>query len=296
MPSGPPPTPPKDDRFTRLPAELAAKSRTVRLASNIPALLAHPDWSSPAPAVLWLHGRTVNKELDSGRYLRWIRAGIAACAIDLPGHGQRAHPGDDSPARSLDIMQQAIAEIDHIVEALADPAWNNVFDLDRLAIGGMSLGGMITLRRLCDDHPFKAAAVESTTGWLTAQYFPKSTHIPELANITPWPVDHPREKVEALDAMKHLDTFRPIPMLVLHSESDRVISWPVQRRFVEALRAHYRTTPQPATQTPPTVELLTWPSTGAPDEHSGFGRFSNDAKNAQTDFFAKTLGARAPGA
>jgi len=34
-----------------------------------------------------MHGRTANKELDPGRYLRLIRAGIAVCAIDLPGHG-----------------------------------------------------------------------------------------------------------------------------------------------------------------------------------------------------------------
>ena len=37
------------------------------------------------------------------------------------------------------------------------------------------------------------------------------------------------------------------------------------------------------------VELHTWDETGAPEEHIGFGRFSNDAKNMQTAFFVKHL-------
>jgi hypothetical protein len=35
--------------------------------------------------------------------------------------------------------------------------------------------------------------------------------------------------------------------------------------------------------------LVTWPSTGAPHEHLGFGRVANDAKNLQTAFFKRHL-------
>src|SRR5262245_11172372 len=79
------------ERFSQMPSALRANARWQRLGpSDIPALLVHPDWNSgqPAPMVLWMHGRTVNKELDPGRYLRWMRAGIGACAVDLPGHGE----------------------------------------------------------------------------------------------------------------------------------------------------------------------------------------------------------------
>jgi len=76
------------ERFSRLPSSLASRAKSVRFG-DVPALLAHPDWETPAPVVLWMHGRTVSKELDPGRYLRWVRAGIAACAVDLPGHGER---------------------------------------------------------------------------------------------------------------------------------------------------------------------------------------------------------------
>lgn len=263
-------------RFAQFPRALASQSRIVRLA-GVPALLAHPDWSTPAPTVVWLHGRTVSKELDPGRYLRWIRAGIAACALDLPGHGERLDPEHHSPARTLDTLEQMVGEIDQVLEALADPEWNGAFDLDRLAIGGMSAGGMATLRRLCDEHPFRCAAVEATTGSLECLY--RGT--PDR----PWPASHPPERVAKLDSARHLDGWRPIPLLVLHTEADRIVPIACQREFLDALRARYAA--QGAD--PGLIELRTWPETGAPDEHAGFGRFGNDAKNAQVEFLRRWL-------
>src|SRR5262245_31574003 len=135
-------------RFAQFPSYLAERSRTYKFG-DVPVLLAHPDWKTAAPVVVWMHGRTANKELEPGRYLRWIRAGIAACAIDLPGHGERAvaelQTGRHSPA----VIAQAVGEVDRVGEALSAPEFSGVFDLDRVGIGGMSLGGMVALRRLC---------------------------------------------------------------------------------------------------------------------------------------------------
>jgi alpha-beta hydrolase superfamily lysophospholipase len=264
------------DRFKQFPAALASQTRTAHLGS-IPALLAHPDWNTPAPVVIWLHGRTANKELDPGRYLRWIRAGIAACAIDLPGHGERLDPAMQTPERSLDLIEQGLAEVDRIVDSLSNSDWSQALDLNRLALGGMSAGGMITLRRLCNPHPFRCAAVEATTGNLADLYHPTSGR--------KWSVDHPTNRVAALDPMQHLPTFTPLPLLALHSETDELIPVQGQREFIESLRAHYCQ----AGADPALIEWTTWPSTGAPQEHIGFGRVSNDAKNAQTAFLRKWL-------
>ena len=265
------------ERFARFPAYLAERSRSVHLGGDIPALLAHPDWERPVPTVIWLHGRTVNKELDPGRYLRWIRAGFAACAIDLPGHGERTDERLQQPDRSLDVLELAVPEIDPIVASLSDPAWNGVFDAGRLGIGGMSLGGMVALRRLCDPHPFRCASVEATTGNLAALYHPDGGR--------PWPVSHPAQRIRPLDPMQNLELWRPIPLLALHSEGDRVVPIEGMRAFIGVLRARYTERGAAADQ----VQLVTWPSTGAPAEHAGFGRFANDAKNAQTEFFAQRL-------
>jgi alpha-beta hydrolase superfamily lysophospholipase len=268
-------------RFAKLPASLEGKARTVRLGPDrsIPALLVHPNWIDPVPTVLWMHGRTAHKELDAGRYVRWMKAGIAACAIDAPAHGERADPTRQSGRDTLGLLAELIPEIDAVVESLADPIWQNVFDLDRLGIGGMSLGGMATLRRLCDPHPFLCAAVESTTGDLAAFYTQANT------------ATHSPDKLAPLDPARHLAGFKPLPLLALHSEADRLIPFPLQQAFLDRLRAHY--TAQGAD--PGLIELHTWPTTGAPHEHSGFGRVGNEAKNLQTEFLVKALLGRPQG-
>lgn len=267
------------ERFAKLPRALEAQARTVRLADDIPALLAHPDWETPAPCAIWLHGRTAHKELDAGRYLRWMRAGIATCAIDLPGHGERFDEAAQHPERTLDTLEQLAGEIDDIVAALQAPEFNGAFDASRLALGGMSAGGMGALRRLCEDHPFVCAAVEGTCGSLADLYFPQGDQ-----PGAPWTVSHDPERVAQLDPKQHLDTWRPIPLLILHSEADEMVPWPAQRVFVDAVRERSRTSGREGL-----VEVKTWPETGAPSEHLGFGRFSNDAKNTQTDFLRRYL-------
>lgn len=271
------------ERFAKLPASLEAKARRVKLGpTQVPALLAHPDWERPAPVCIWMHGRTVTKELDAGRYVRWLKAGIAACAIDLPGHGERLNIEYHSPKKTLDLLGEAIPEIDHIVEALSDPAFGGVFDLDRMAIGGMSAGGMVTLRRLCDPHPFVCAAVEGTSGNLAGLYIARSE--PGSATAS-WPIAHDPARIAPLDPMQHLDDWKPIPLLALHSERDEIVPVAAQRGFIDALRVRYAA----MGADPETIEFTTWPETGAPQEHAGFGRFGNDAKNMQTEFLAKHL-------
>lgn len=266
------------DRFKMFPAALASQVRPLRLG-GAPALVAHPDWSRPAPVVIWFHGRTANKELDPGRYLRWIRAGIAACAVDLPGHGERFDETMQKPERSLDVIETGVREVDGIVASLRELSERESWpiDLDRMGIGGMSAGGMVTLRRLCEPHQFRCVAVEATTGDLGGLYFAESG--------PRWPVTHSRERVSRVDPSEHLDGWRPIPLLALHSEADRIIPVAGQRAFIERLRRQY----SERGMDPAMVEWLTWPETGAPEEHIGFGRVSNDAKNAQTAFFRKWL-------
>jgi alpha-beta hydrolase superfamily lysophospholipase len=286
------------NRFLQLPRSLAEKSRTMRLipesvhnpdgSRGVPALITHPDWISSVPTVIWLHGRTAYKELDSGRYARLLRTGIAAVAIDLPGHGERLDSrGEEQRGAptTLEVMQEALGEIDRVIEALADPVWQNAFDLDRLAIGGMSLGGMIALRRLCEPHEFKCVSVESSCGDLDGLYN-------ERTGTHPWGISYPAEKIRSLDPMQNLDGFRPLPVLALHSEADAIVPWRVQRGFLAALRAQYGR----AGVDPEQVAWRTWENTGAPQEHSGFGRVANEAKTLQIEFLRMHLAPGAAGA
>lgn len=269
------------DAAAMLPSALRERLQYERFDGpfgEIPVMLAHPaaGWQServePAPICLWLHGRTANKELDPGRYLRWVRGGIAACAIDLPGHGERLDEARQGPEATMGVVRQMFDEIDHVVRALAE-RFSEKFDLSRMAIGGMSAGGMATLRRLCEPHGFQCAAVEATTGRFEGMKGRGFYREDLVADVEPerfidrWPV--------------------AIPMLVLHSEKDAWINVDDQRGFVEKLRARY----ERMGADPAIVEMKTWPETGAPYEHIGFGKVSNDAKNLQTEFLQKWLSA-----
>jgi dienelactone hydrolase len=264
------------ERFAQMPSALRKQARWRRLDGRfgtIPVLLAHPDWDSGqlAPVVIWMHGRTVTKELDPGRYLRWIRApapggGIAACAVDLPGHGERLNPESHTDQRAFDVVRQMADEIDDIVAGLA--AMKN-FDMNRTAIGGMSAGGMAALVRLCRPHNFACASVESTTGsW---------THQRDQGMIR----GRSEDEIAQLDPMRRLDRWREIPFQAIHSRLDKRVAFQGQAAFIEALRARYAD--------PSIIEFIAFDQTGVPDEHSGFGVFASQAKDRQVEFFKRWM-------
>jgi poly(3-hydroxybutyrate) depolymerase len=272
-------------RFTQLPQALRERAVIARLGdrATIPALIAHPDegWQTgkvtPRPIMLWFHGRTVNKELDPGRYLRWLRApfpsgdtGFACCAVDLPGHGERLDPALQEPSRTLEVVAAAVEEIDTIVADLASTRWNGAFDTTRIGIGGMSAGGMVTLTRLCTPHPFRCAAVEATSG---AFGFMVERGLYDASAAA------------RLEPLRRTASWRPIPLLALHSEADAWVPISSMRSFLGTLAQRY----QQAGASTDLIRLQTWPTTGAPNEHYGFGKVSNEAKNIQTDFLAANL-------
>lgn len=230
------------------------------------------------PAVLWMHGRSVNKELDPGRYLRWVRAGIGAIALDLPGHGERYEVSFQGPARTIELIAQARDEVDGVLHSVRELG---VFDMSRLLIGGMSAGGMVTLSRLCQPHPFIGACVEGTTGNLRDLYNPR-----DGMPGRPWPVKHDPSEIARVDPIEQLDGFEPLPLLALHNEGDEMVPIAGQRVFLEALRSHYAA----RGADPAWVELHTFSDTGAPQEHAGFGKYANDAKNLQLAFIKRVLG------
>lgn len=243
-----------------------------------PALLMHPDWESEAPVMLWMHGRTASKETDPGRYNRLLRAGVAVCAIDLPAHGERHNPRSEDPNESMEIIDHAVGEIDMILDTLARTDGGR-FNTCCVGIGGMSLGGMVALRRLCNPHDFRCAAVDATCGALGELYFPSD------GSPAPWQVSHDRETVAAVDPLQHLEGWKPIPLLALHSKADEIVPWKAQKLFLDRLAEHY----EEQGADPSQIEVHAFESTGAPSEHLGFGTHASEAKNLQAEFLAKHL-------
>ncbi|TVQ54113.1 MAG: hypothetical protein EA377_06470 [Phycisphaerales bacterium] len=252
-----------------IPQSLRTRARWEELGpSRIPSMLVVPDWdaSHSVPTVLWMHGRTVNKELDPGRYLRWMRGGFGICAVDLPGHGERFDEVLQQPERTLEVVMQMSNEIDGITEALEA---YGLFDLTRLAIGGMSAGGMATIQRLTRPHTFRCATVEATSGsWAHQQHRSMFRHLPAA-------------QLRNLDPMQRLDHWRDIPFLAIHARQDEWIDYNGQVAFIDALRTR--------SERPEQITLISYDETGAPNEHAGFGRYAADAKNRQLEFLKQWL-------
>jgi alpha-beta hydrolase superfamily lysophospholipase len=250
-------------RFDALPSSLRARAQLDQFGP-VPVLLASPEpTSDPPPLLVWLHGRTANKELDPGRYLRCIRAGIAVCAMDLPGHGDRGDVALQTPERVIDVVLQAADEIDAVVLTAIDRLGA---DARRVAIGGMSAGGMASIARLLRPHRFAAACLEATSGdWAS---LPMVSHASRPD----------RERIIANDPVTHLNAWRSIPVLAIHAKLDQWIPMQPQWRFLDAIAARGPSS---------LIERVVYDRTGAPGEHAGFGSHAADAKAAQIEFLRR---------
>ncbi|MEM9374232.1 MAG: prolyl oligopeptidase family serine peptidase, partial [Planctomycetota bacterium] len=207
-----------------------------------------------------------------------IRAGIGAVALDLPGHGERFVEGSHSPRNTPTVVEQMYEEIDGVLASIRERYPR--LDMGRAAIGGMSAGGMAALRRLCEPHPFRAAAIEGTTGDLLGLYLPNDGEQGEHGAAV-----HDRSSVERVDTLTHLDGFDPLPLLALHIEGDQLVPFGVQRGFLDRLADHY----EAGGASRDLIQLETYRDTGAPHEHAGFGKFGSDAKNTQLEFLTRVL-------
>lgn len=233
---------------------------------SVPVVIMRPQdrGNAPLPFLLWFHGRTVSKELDAGRYLRLVRAGIACVAVDLPGHGERMNLAMQDGTQTLHVVAQAAREIDAI---LAELKAFGTLDMTRIVIGGMSAGGMVAMVRCCKHHPFCGILLEATTGDFGGQQG-RAMYQDEL--------------VQAMNPISHLEEWRDIPLLALHSQADAWVSIVGQRNFVEAVRAR--------SANPAQIVLHEYEHTGAAYEHMGFGRMAGDAKDRGTQFVAACVG------
>jgi len=252
------------DKFESLPSRLKAVS-SLQTINDVPCLIVKED-DTPRPFLFWIHGRTAYKELDSGRYLRCIRSGINVCAVDLPGHGERLEPELQGANRILPVVMQMASEIDGVLEGLSEVGG---FDMTRAALGGMSAGGMASIRRCLQVHPFKALILEATCGdWSFLRYKPMCAGLRD-------------DEFHEINPIEHLSDWRCVPTLAFHSIKDEWIPFEAEESFLRALRLHCGSNAE--------IELVSFEQTGAPFEHVGFGRQSPKVKEMQVEFLLNNV-------
>ena len=76
-----------------------------------------------------------------------------------------------------------------------------------------------------------------------------------------------------------------LPWLAVHSERDEVVPYEPRAAFVDAVRDEYAG----RGVDPGLARMHAWDETGAPSEHMGFGRMTNDTKNLENEFLGEWL-------
>jgi predicted esterase len=174
--------------------------------ARVPAALLLPTVAASVPAALLLHGYSASKDLmleSAGRAL--LRHGVASLAIDLPMHGERDEPVDDSLFRNpLGLMRHWQSALEECRLALRYLEERPEIDGARLSLIGYSLGaylGAIVAAR----EPAVRALVLAAGGDLPAG-------IPFAAMI--------RAVVDPLRAVRKL---AGRPLLMVNGRTDRTI-------------------------------------------------------------------------
>ncbi len=174
--------------------------------------------------VLFFHGLNGSKEVHERELILFAEHGLFAVGVDAVGHGERRYP--DFGARFdpgnprleeeiLDVVQATAREVPALLDALvsthgADPA--------RLAIGGASLGGIITYTALVAEHRLRAAVpLIASPEWKLP--LPASPHL-------------------------HLERFFPAALFSQAAGRDEVVRSSDTRRFHERLQPFYAQAPE----------------------------------------------------
>lgn len=165
--------------------KLTIRKRTL---STIPLLEVVPEnkRNQPLPLIVYYHGWQSSKELVLTQGRRLAEAGFRVLLPDAANHGERKQPITKIPSLTFwQSIQTNLFEFGYIIQHFQKLGLAN----DRIAVGGVSMGG-ITTSALLTHHPeIKAAACIMGSPKPTAyrerifeyatksnRYFPKDYH------------------------------------------------------------------------------------------------------------------------
>ena len=188
-----------------------------------PALIARPSAARlPLPTVLWFHGFTAGKATHRPELTMLAEAGFLAVGLDAAGHGERrpadfdalfGGTDDENEQTFYSLVAETVVEVPGIFDLLCA---EGVADEARLAVAGVSMGGMITYGATAADPRIRAAVA--------------------LLASPEWP--HPASPHQ------EIDRFFPTALLSITAGRDETVPAAAARAFHTDLEARYREHPE----------------------------------------------------
>lgn len=205
---------------------------------QIPAILFRPKQSKGLlPTIILYHGWGSDKESQRIRGFILSAVGYQVVIPDAINHGERNsidHEAIEKPGKYFwDTILKNLDEVENIINKLI---LQYDTDQDRIGVIGNSMGGFTAAGVFTHNPKIKASVVfNGSYGWENSnKIFKESFEITMTKDLTEM-----EDKINKLDPMNNLQLLKNRPTLILHGDSDSVVSIESQRIFYKKIGPLY---------------------------------------------------------
>lgn len=189
------------------------------------------------PTIIFYHGWSSNKELQRIRGFILSAVGYQVIIPDAINHGER-NPIDYNDINNAKYFWDTIfSNLDESYTIIDELISKYNTDPDKIGVMGHSMGGFTAAGIFTHNPKLKALVVlNGSCGWQNSnEIFKKAlgiTSVEELREI--------EDRINEIDPMKNLQLLKDRPILMLHGESDSVVSIESQRMFYKEIMPVYQ--------------------------------------------------------
>lgn len=213
-------------RLTPKDLNIAYERKSITSLDGVKLVAWHLKTTVPCKGtVLFLHGNAENISTHIGSVYWLPRYGYDVLLLDYRGYG-----GSEGSAFTAGVHRDALAAIDYVLD-------RENFCGEARILFGQSLGGAIAVTALAESgrsSEFDALVVESTFGSYAAVAREVLGRIP-IVGLLRWPLSlfFPERYSPEL----YISELAPLPVLIIHGDTDQIVPIAHGRRLFAAARA-----------------------------------------------------------
>lgn len=208
-------------------------SQRKRMIGDIPILEVAPEElrNEPLPLIVYYHGWQSSKELTltQGKQLASLN-----CRVILPdaiNHGERKRPVSKIPSKTFwESIHSNMIEFGYIVYYFEE---RGLIEKEKIAIGGVSMGGITTCGLLTHHPEINAAACVMGSPKMEAYRQRIATHPSVQAGFFPKDYKELWSWIPKYDLSQQPDKINGRPFLIWHGIHDQVVRYEHVKEFVE---------------------------------------------------------------
>ncbi len=206
----------------------------LRIAGEepIPTIIVRPTGVDSPPAVIIVHGYAGSKDDHLEEAVRIAAAGVTVVNIDARAHGERKNPAvlldPPDPWDFYHIIAGTARDVSVVADyLLAQPALCN----GSLGLKGGSMGGYVALAVASHDRRFDPIFSVCGGADYSDDLLRRFGHVDGVEELAALAAN--------LDPLKHLSSFYPRRLLLVHGERDDIVPYAGQQHLYHALSPLY---------------------------------------------------------